>query len=87
MATGVPVVATDVGAFPELLVTGDNGTGDIIARDSLDAMLAATARYMDDDALRLAAGERARTHACEAFSIEGEARQLGEVYRRLQDQV
>jgi mannosyltransferase len=87
MATGVPVVATDVGAFPELLVTGDNGTGDIIARDSLDAMLAATARYMDDDALRLAAGERARNHACEAFSIEGEARQLGEVYRRLQDQV
>ena len=87
MASGVPVVATDVGAFPELLVTGENGTGEIIARDSLDAMIAATARFMDDDALRVAVGERARIHACENFSIEGEAQKLGEVYRRLQDQV
>ncbi len=85
MATGVPVVATDVGAFPELLVTGENGTGEIIARDSLDAMLEATARYMDDEALRLATGQRARSHACQNFSIESEAQKLGEVYRRLQD--
>ncbi|RWX79394.1 glycosyltransferase family 1 protein [Neorhizobium lilium] len=84
MATGVPVIATDVGAFPELLVTGADGTGEIIPRDSVDAMCAATGRFMDDDELRLSAGSRARLHACDKFSIEGEAQRLGEVYRSLQ---
>jgi len=85
MATGVPVVATDVGAFPELLVTDKAAsTGAIVARDSLAAMIEATGRFMDDDALRLAAGARARIHADRNFSIEGEAARLGEVYRHLQ---
>jgi mannosyltransferase len=85
MATGVPVIATDVGAFPELLATGAEGTGEIIARDSLEAMMEATARFMDDDTLRLAAGARARIHVEGNFSIEGEARRLGEIYSQLQD--
>jgi mannosyltransferase len=85
MATGVPVIASDVGAFPELVATGEAGTGEIIARDNLDEMVAATAHYMDDDMLRLAAGRRARLHAEQNFSIEGEASRLGEVYRSLQN--
>jgi len=81
MAAAVPVIATDVGAFPELLVTGQEETGAIIARDNLDAMAAAAALFMDDETRRQAAAARARIHAIENFSIEGEAKRLGNVYR------
>jgi mannosyltransferase len=84
MASGIPVIATDVGAFPELVVTGADGTGEIIPRNDLDAMLTSCARYMNDDQLRLESGQRARRHVEQNFSIEGEATRLGEVYRRLQ---
>ncbi|MBB3315876.1 mannosyltransferase [Rhizobium sp. BK181] len=83
MATAVPVVATDVGAFPELLLTGDQETGIIIPRDDLDEMVLAAAHFMDDDARRQEASLRARNHAISAFSIEGEARRLGAVYTAL----
>ncbi|WP_046633783.1 glycosyltransferase family 4 protein [Neorhizobium galegae] len=81
MATAVPVIATDVGAFPELLVTGDEETGVIIARDSVHAMAGAAAAFMDNEARRKAASARSRTHALENFSIEGEAKLLGNIYR------
>jgi mannosyltransferase len=81
MATSVPVIATDVGAFPELLITGEEETGLIIARDSIDAMAEATGTFMDDDARRQSAAERSRLHAIGNFSIEGEAKRLGNIYR------
>ena len=81
MATAVPVIATDVGAFPELLVTGDEETGLIIARDSVEAMAEAAAAFMDNEARRKAASARSRAHALENFSIEGEAKLLGNIYR------
>jgi mannosyltransferase len=81
MATAVPVVATDVGAFPELIVTGDEETGTVITAD-LNAMTNATAEFIDDDARRQAAADRARHHAVTNFSIEGEVRRLGAVYDR-----
>jgi mannosyltransferase len=81
MATAVPVIATDVGAFPELLVTGDEETGVIIARDSVHAMAGAAAAFMDNEARRKAASARSRTHALENFSIDGEAKLLGNIYR------
>ncbi len=83
MATAVPVVATDVGAFPELLVTGSDETGVIVPRDDLIAMVEASGLFMDDDNRRQQASTRARTHAMNSFSIEGEARKLGGVYRSL----
>ncbi len=83
MATGVPVVATDVGAFPELLVTGEEETGLIIERDSLEAMTDAAALFMDDEARREAAGRHARARAVENFNIQGEAKRIGNLYRSI----
>ncbi len=83
MATSVPVIATDVGAFPELLVTGENETGLIIPRDDLDAMVEAAGSFMDDDARREKAAACSREHAIANFSIEGEAMSLGEIYRTM----
>lgn len=83
MATAVPVVATDVGAFPELIVTGKQETGVVIPADDLAAMTAAAGTFMDDPARLSAAGTRALAHVTENFSIEGEARRLGEIYASL----
>jgi mannosyltransferase len=83
MASGVPVVATDVGAFPEIVTTGDTGAGILIGRDDLDAMANAVATLMDQPArLALHAGN-ARAHVTHDFSIEGEATKLKAVYDRL----
>jgi mannosyltransferase len=83
MATGIPVVATDVGAFSELVVTGAEETGAIVPADDLTAMAAGAAQFMDDDARRIAASARALEHARTSFSITNEVEALGRVYRTL----
>lgn len=82
MATAVPVIATDVGAFSELLTTGETETGILIAAN-LAAMTTAAASLMDDQPRRTRAAERGLRRATEAFSIEGEAQKLGAVYEKL----
>lgn len=84
MATGVPVVATDVGAFPELVEEGV--TGAIIPRGDVQAMVDAARGYMADDAVRGVTGQAALGHAQANFPLEREARQLIEIYARLTQQ-
>jgi mannosyltransferase len=83
MATQVPVVATDVGAFSELLVTGADETGILIAAGSLAEMTEASALFMDDPERTQRAGERGLLRAVESFSIKGEAEKIGAVYETL----
>lgn len=85
MASAVPVVATDVGAFSELLVTGENETGVLIPIDNLEAMATTTAELMDDDTRRSTAASASLAHVRANFSIEGEAEKLGAIYRALLD--
>ncbi len=81
MACGVPVVAADVGAFSELIL--EQQTGTIIERDDLDAMIAATAKLLDDDAARIQAGLASVAHARSQFPLEREAKTLNSIYRQL----
>ena len=83
MATQVPVVATDVGAFPELLVTGAGETGILIPANELAAMADAAARFMDDAERTRLAGERGLARATATFSIQGEASRIGAIYEKL----
>jgi mannosyltransferase len=83
MASGVPVVATDVGAFPEIVTTGDNGAGLLIARDDLDAMAKAVSELMDDENRLVRLAANAQAHVMENFRIEGEATKLKAVYDSL----
>jgi mannosyltransferase len=83
MATAVPVVATDVGAFSELLDTGENETGLLIAADAPGEMVQAAAVFMDDPMRAQLAGERGLFRASTHFTIEGEARSLGAIYEQL----
>lgn len=83
MATGVPVVATDVGAFSELVTVGNEETGLIVAADDLTAMVGAAAAYMDDLPRLAAAGANGLARTAKNFAIEGEARAIGAVYDSL----
>ncbi|ODT30730.1 MAG: glycosyl transferase family 1 [Kaistia sp. SCN 65-12] len=78
MASGVPVVAADVGAFSELIE--DGATGTLIARGDLGAMTAAAGRWMADDAARAEAGAAGLRRATEMFALQGEADRLIAIY-------
>jgi mannosyltransferase len=81
MACAVPVIATDVGAFSELIVEGE--TGHILADLEAPTMREAAEKLMADDALRETMGQNARRHVEAAFSLGREMRQLAEVYDRV----
>jgi mannosyltransferase len=77
------VVATDVGAFPELIAVGDGATGMLIGRDDVSAMADAAASLMDQEVRLSHYAANARPHVTVNFSIEGEATKLRDVYERL----
>lgn len=81
MACGTPVVATKVGAFPELIV--ENKTGHLIDRDNLPQMIEATEKLIIGDKNRANFATQSRTHMVENFDISVEANKLIEIYREL----
>ncbi len=81
LATGLPTVATSVGAFPELIV--DDETGFLIEPGSRDAMVEGLASLIDDDARRSAMAAAARLYSEQHFSIDREVERLLSIYRRM----
>lgn len=77
MASGVPVVATDVGAFPELIVEGKTGT--IIPAGDVAAAKEAARHFLEEET-RAAASRAALEHARRHFPLEREIEALREVY-------
>ncbi len=80
MACGVPVVATNVGAF-EALLTAE--TGSLVPPGDAPALTAALATWIDDPARLAAAGIAARAHMLAHHRIEDEAAALVAVYREM----
>lgn len=78
MAAGVPVVATSVGAFPELVVVGE--TGEIIPPGDVGAMAGAVGGLLEEPGRLARMGEAARRHVGERFSLEAEAEAINTVY-------
>ncbi|WEX75848.1 glycosyltransferase family 4 protein [Sinorhizobium numidicum] len=83
MATGVPVVATDVGAFSELISEGSEETGIVVPANDLKAMADGAAAFMDDLPRLAAAAANGLARTSKSFAIEGEARAIGEIYEHL----
>ncbi len=81
MASGVPVVATRVGAFEELIA--DPATGTLVAPHDVPGLARAIAPYLDDPTLRDRTAGDARPHVEAHFRIEGEAQTLIALYRDL----
>lgn len=79
MASGVPVVATTVGAFEELVVEGQTGT--MVPPGDVGEMAAAVEAFMQlDEAAAAAAAAASRRHVVETHSIEVEAQKINAVY-------
>ena len=81
MACGVPVVATTVGAFEELIVDGK--TGFLVPPGAPDAIATAIGRLLDDATLREQRSLVARSHIETGFRIKDEAAAITAIYSGL----
>jgi mannosyltransferase len=81
MATGVPVIATDVGAFSELLL--DGVTGQVVPPGDTEAMTGAVAAALSDERFLIDAGAAALAHVREVFPLSREVGELRAVYERV----
>ncbi len=81
MASAVPVIATDVGAFSELVV--DGVTGAIVEPGNSVAMATAVEQVIADDIRRETFASAALAHARENFPLEREASALVDIYRNV----
>src|SRR5438067_9947504 len=74
MATGLPVISTNIAGIPEMAV--QNHTGFLVQPADPSALARATDDVIDDRLLAQRLGEAGRQHAQELFSIEKNAREL-----------
>ncbi len=81
MASGTPVVASDAGAFRELIAEGV--TGAVVPADDAGALARAAEPFMADPALLAAAGEAALAHVRSHFPLSREAAAIEAVYESL----
>lgn len=78
MATGLPVVATNVGGNPDLLRNGE--TGLLVPRSDPDALAQALRTYIDDPTLAAQHGRAGRERVEREFSLEVMMRRYMAVY-------
>ena len=81
MATSLPVVATDVGGNPEVVIDGE--TGFIVPPKNPREMADKLLRLITDENLRRQMGEKARKRVEEHFGIKETVRQYQELYNCL----
>ena len=79
MASGVPVVATDVGGNPELVAEGE--TGALVPRSDPDALARALLDQVRQPAVRLAQGRRALQVIQERFGLPVMVARYASIYR------
>lgn len=81
MASAVPVVAADVGAFSELI---DDGTsGKIVPRDDLAALIDGAGAFMAHSAVRVRVADAGLNRAKGPFALQTEAEQLIGLYQKI----
>jgi glycosyltransferase involved in cell wall biosynthesis len=80
MACGVPLVATNAGALPE--VTGRNGECSLVVEPAdAGALAGAIGKLLDDAALRVRLGEAARKRVLKRFTWKNAAEKTAAEYR------
>ncbi len=81
MASGIPVIATQVGSNPEAVI--DGSTGLLVPPRDLDALGAAILKLARDPSLRQAMGVRGRNIVEQRFSLEPCVMQYTRIYEAL----
>jgi glycosyltransferase involved in cell wall biosynthesis len=81
MASGLPVVATDVGGLRQYVRHGVNG--ELVPAGDSSALAASMLRYLDDPDLSARVGRRNREDIVAGFSWAQSARALRSVYERV----
>ena len=81
MSCGVPVVATRVGAFEDLVVPEE--TGFLVPPEDLQQLTQATDRLMSDEALRKSMAKASREKVLAQHQIEHEADAITAIYDQL----
>jgi glycosyltransferase involved in cell wall biosynthesis len=79
-AHGIAVVATPVGAVPEVIEDGRNGL--LIPVGDVDALAHALRRLIEDPLMRARLGEAARRDHAERYEIGGYIKRLTQVWWR-----
>jgi colanic acid/amylovoran biosynthesis glycosyltransferase len=74
MATGLPVISTDIGGIPEMVV--QNETGFLVRPGDAVAIAGAIERVIDDSSFAQRLGDAGYRRAQELFSIEKNVRDL-----------
>jgi glycosyltransferase involved in cell wall biosynthesis len=80
MLAGLPIVATNVSAIPEIVVDGE--TGILVPPGDHDGIAAGLARLLSDPSLRGRLGEAGRARAHAEFSVERMTARTVEFYER-----
>ena len=78
---GRPVIATAVGATPELVI--DKQSGLLVSAYDADGVAGAVLRLANDRQFRSGIVKMARERAVREFSVEKHVRQIEELYREL----
>ncbi len=81
MAVGLPVIATRVGAVPEVIVEGENGF--TIEVGDVDALADRVIRLAGDRALRLQMGKNNVRKVQEKYGIDTVFDKIGNIYSRI----
>lgn len=77
MACGLPVVATDEGAIPDMVIDGE--TGFICNRENVSSLVNAIEKMLNDNVLRKQMGDKARLVYKERFTLEAFENRLRDV--------
>jgi len=81
MAVGLPVIATRVGAIPEVIVEGENGF--TIEVGDVDALADRVIRLAGDGALRIQMGKNNVCKVREKYGIDTVFDKIGKMYNRI----
>jgi mannosyltransferase len=81
MASETPVVASDAGAYAEMVVPGE--TGAVVPAGDGEALTAAIRPYLADPSLAKTEGRQALAHVRRRFPLAREAEGIARVYDRL----
>lgn len=81
MASRTAVVASDAGAYLELIVPGE--TGDVVPAGDGEALTRAIKPYLDDPAMTLQSGEKGLAYVREHFPLQKEASKIRQVYEKV----